>query len=91
MPLGAMNNFPYSIEERLLDSGDTIFLFSDGLPELVNSNEEMYGYDRIKKEFQSVGKQSIETIIEHLKNSADEWLAGLDPDDDITFVIIKVK
>jgi serine phosphatase RsbU (regulator of sigma subunit) len=91
MPLGAMINFPYSIEERSLEGGDVMFLFSDGLPELVNSNEEMYGYDRIKKEFQSVGKQSIETIIEHLKNSADEWLAGLDPDDDITFVVIKVK
>ena len=91
MPLGAMNNFPYKKEEILLNSGDTIFLMSDGFPELANKNNEMYGYDRTKTEFQLVGEKEPEEIVEYLKNSATDWIDGKDPDDDVTFVVIKVN
>ena len=91
MPLGTMNNFPYKRKETKLNSGDTILLFSDGLPELVNGSEEMYGYDRTKDEFQSVGEKTPEEIVSHFKNSASQWVNGNDPDDDVTFVVIKVK
>jgi serine phosphatase RsbU (regulator of sigma subunit) len=91
MPLGAMDNFPYSLKESKLQTGDTILLSSDGLPELTNDNNEMYGYDRTKTEFYSVGEKEPEKIVEHLKDSASQWVNGKDPDDDVTFVVIKVK
>jgi len=91
MPLGAMNNFPYQLKETNLYSGDTIFLFSDGLPELMNDKKEMYGYERTKTEFYSVAEKTPEEIVNHLKNSASQWINENDPDDDVTFVVIKVK
>ncbi|MGB5849098.1 MAG: two-component regulator propeller domain-containing protein [Ignavibacteriaceae bacterium] len=91
MPLGAMNDFPYSLKESKLQTGDTILLSSDGLPELTNHNNEMYGYDRTKTEFQSVGEKEPEEIVDHLKNSASQWANDKEPDDDVTFVVIKVK
>jgi len=91
MPLGAMNDFPYTLKESHLETGDTILMLSDGLPELTNSNNEMYGYDRTKTEFHSVGEKEPEEIVDHLKNSASQWVNEKDPDDDITFVVIKVK
>jgi len=91
MPLGAMNNFPYSLKESHLAKGDTVLLLTDGLPELKNDNNEMYGYDRTKTEFHSVGEHEPEEIVDHLKNSASQWVNGVEPDDDVTFVVIKVK
>ena len=91
MPLGAMENFPYEIKNTSINSGDTILLMSDGLPELHNGTNKMYGYDRIINEFNSVGNNAPEKIIDHLKKSAAAWINGNDPDDDITFVVIKVK
>ncbi len=91
MPLGAMNNFPYSLKESHLEQGDTILLLTDGFPELTNDSNEMYGYDRTKTEFHSVGEKEPEEIVEHLKDSASQWVNGKDPDDDVTFVVIKVK
>ena len=91
MPLGTFNNFPYSLMETNMSKGDTILLMSDGLPELMNSKNEMYGYDRTKTEFHLVGEKEPEEIVEHLKNSASLWVDGKDPDDDVTFVVIKVK
>ncbi|MCH7773797.1 MAG: SpoIIE family protein phosphatase, partial [Bacteroidetes bacterium] len=91
MPLGAMHNFPYAVRENHLDKGDTILLMSDGLPELMNDNNEMYGYDRTKTEFHNVGEKEPEEIVDHLKNSASQWVNGKEPDDDVTFVVIMVK
>jgi serine phosphatase RsbU (regulator of sigma subunit) len=91
MPLGTMRKFPYKKIESHLDSGDRILLYSDGLPELANDKGQMYGYDRIITEFQSVGEKESDEIVEHLKNSASQWVNGKEPDDDVTFVVIKVK
>jgi len=91
MPLGAMSNFPYQLKETNLQSGDTIFLFSDGLPELMNDKKEMYDYDRTKSEFLSVGEKDAEEIVNHFKNSASDWVDGNDLDDDVTFVVIKIR
>ena len=91
MPLGSMNNFPYDVKESHLESGDIILLVSDGLPELTNDKSEMYGYDRTKTEFHLVGEKEPEEIVDHFKNSASQWVDGKDPDDDVTFVVLKVK
>ena len=91
MPLGAMKNFPYEIKELEISSGDTILLLSDGLPELKNGNNEQYGYLKVKEEFNSAAEKKPDEIVEHLKNSSSEWANGVEPDDDLTFVVIKVK
>ncbi|MCH8169994.1 MAG: SpoIIE family protein phosphatase [Bacteroidetes bacterium] len=91
MPLGATDKFPYELSETTLGTGDTILLSSDGFPELFNDKKEMFGYDRVKTTFSEVADRSSEKIIEHLKNTASEWIDGKDPDDDVTFVVLKMK
>jgi len=91
MPLGAMKDFPYEIRETEISAGDTLLLLSDGLPELKNEKDVQYGYTKVKDEFRSTAEKSPNEIVEHLKDSASEWMNGIEPDDDVTFVVIKVK
>jgi serine phosphatase RsbU (regulator of sigma subunit) len=91
LPLGAMNNSNYDIYESELAEGDTIILFSDGFPELQNTKGEMYGYERIKKVFTDNVHKSPEEIISYLKNEGTRWVNDKEPDDDVTFVVIKIK
>ena len=91
MPLGALLDSKFVVNEFELKAEDTLLILSDGFPELTNISSEMYGYDRIKTEFQSVGEKEPAEIVEHLKNSASQWVNGKEPDDDVTFVVIKVK
>jgi serine phosphatase RsbU (regulator of sigma subunit) len=91
MPLGAYEGFPYQLEETILNPGDTLFLLSDGYPELFNKNMDMFGYERVTDEFLKVADLQPEEIIDKLKDSGSEWIGGKDPDDDVTFVVIKVK
>lgn len=91
MPLGAFIGFPYKLHETTLQKGDTLLLQSDGFPELFDENKNMFGYDKVGTVFGEVATKSPEEIIEHLKNIGSNWINGADPDDDITFVVVKVK
>lgn len=91
MPLGAVDKFPYYIKETEVSAGDTLFLMSDGLPELFNNQKELFGYDRVQNEFHKTGNLSPEEIINRLKSRASDWTGGKDPNDDVTFVVIKIK
>ena len=90
-PLGAMKETKYLLKEINYEKGDTLLLMSDGFAELKNEKNEQYGYERVKKEFMSVAQKSPNEIVEHLKNSSSQWINGIEPDDDVTFVVIKVK
>jgi serine phosphatase RsbU (regulator of sigma subunit)/ligand-binding sensor domain-containing protein len=91
MPLGTFNDFPYSIVESDISIGDTILLMSDGFPELLNNEKEMYGYKRARNYFEEIAGETPENIISKLKTAGSEWVKDKDPDDDVTFVVIKVK
>jgi serine phosphatase RsbU (regulator of sigma subunit) len=91
MPLGTFDNFPYSVVESSVNSGDTILLMSDGFPELLNDEKEMFGYKRARNLFEELSNEPPEEIISKLKDAGSEWVNGNDPDDDVTFVVIKVK
>ena len=91
MPLGTMENFPYELKEMELFSGDTILLMSDGFPELQNQHNEMFGYKRAKNSFEEIAEKEPERIITYLKEVGSRWTSEKDPDDDVTFVVIKIK
>ena len=90
MPLGAMRKFAYKTVERELKSGDTILLLTDGLPEQMNTNEEMFDYPRVKNCFNELAQNKPDDIIKSLTKLGDEWMNKAVQADDITFVVIKV-
>lgn len=91
MPLGAMKKFAYKLETKQINKGDTILLLSDGLPEQMNSNEEMFDYSRVKNLFSEISGGDAQQIIEKLVEAGDRWMDGAVQLDDMSFVVIKVK
>ena len=91
MPLGAMRKFSYKVVEKEIKSGDTLLLLSDGLPEQMNPSEEMFGYPRVKDRFKDFVNDTPENIIQNLVKSGEEWMGTATQQDDISFVVIKVK
>ncbi len=91
MPLGTIEKFPYEIRETNLNIGDTVLLMSDGFPELMNKSKDIYGYKKARYSFEEVADKNPEEIIAHLKDEGSRWRDDEDPDDDVTFVVIKIK
>ena len=91
MPLGAFKDFPYKLYETTLQKGDTLFLQSDGLPELFDKDLNMFGYENVTRAFSKVADKSPAEIIENLNKVGADWVGNSEPDDDVTFVVLKVK
>jgi len=64
-------------------------IFTSWIPELQNAKKEPYGYKRLQECFFRAAGRKPREIIEHLKNTASQWVQGRDPEDDITFVVIR--
>ncbi len=91
MPLGAMKGIVYDVKELKIERGDTLLLMSDGFAELKNDNKEIYGYKRARNSFEEVAKKEPEEIVTYLKEEGRNWTNDKEPEDDVTFVVIKVK
>jgi sigma-B regulation protein RsbU (phosphoserine phosphatase) len=88
--LGMMANMSYEQEMNQLHSGDWIIMFTDGISEAMNENEEEFEEHRIE----TVIKQNIEVSAEKMKDNilaaVKEFTAGTPQSDDITMIIVKV-
>ena len=91
MPLGGFIGAERQEASYQLQSGDTVLLMSDGLPEMLNPENEMLDYPRTKELFEEVADQSPEAIIDHLFKASTLWADGEPQADDVTLVVIKVK
>lgn len=90
MPLGGLA-YDYQEVRLPLALGDTLLLMSDGLPELQDERGEPFGYPRVRQSFQELGGRSPEDVIAGLGAAARTWTGEKPPNDDVTFVIVRVR
>lgn len=90
-PLGSLAGFPYRQIEVPLASGDFIVFMSDGLPELVSEKGEMVGYERLAGLLGASGATTAQELVAELAAFAGEWKGSRLQDDDITFVVVRMK
>ena len=91
MPLGGVIGTKRQETSFELQSGDTVLMMSDGLPEMLNPENEMLDYPKTKEHFTAVADKSPKAIIRHMFEVSRSWAKGKPQEDDITLVVIKVK
>ena len=91
MPLGGAIGTNRQETSFELQSGDTVLMMSDGLPEMLNPENEMLDYPKTKELFTEVADKSPKAIIRHMFEASSSWAKGKPQEDDITLVVIKVK
>ncbi|MBS3945764.1 MAG: SpoIIE family protein phosphatase [Melioribacter sp.] len=85
--------FNSTIEEITLElnKGDLIFLFSDGVTELMNDVEELYGINRLKSLLIANKDLTSERISKVIVNDLESFRGSEDQYDDVTFIVLKVE
>ena len=91
MPLGSVTKFPYQQQEISLSSGDTVVILSDGFPEMFNAENEMLGFAEAADVLPDIAGNSPQEIISRFVEIGETWAGNRPQDDDVTFVVIKVK
>lgn len=93
--LGIIRNSEYDqyVEETTMSyaAGDVLLLYTDGITEAKNSDNQQYGYEGIEESLLRYTDQPIEIIKEGLINDLIEFLDGNKLDDDYTLAIVRFK
>lgn len=89
--LAGMEFTRYRQEEIQLEPGDRLLLYTDGVVEAHNRNNELYGDDRLKNKLDSVRDLSGEQVLESIFVDVNEYAAEVPQFDDITMVILSIE
>ncbi len=84
--LGLFSNEKYTQEEILLELGDIIFLFTDGVTEAVDNGRSFYGLERLEKALYAYSYVDDENIVDYVKHSVEDFMGGCEQFDDITML-----
>src|SRR5258706_13180286 len=74
----------------VLEPGDLLVGFTDGISECMNSADEEWGEERLAQMIQQCDGQAASAMIDSLMSAADAFAAGAKQHDDMTLVVVRV-
>jgi sigma-B regulation protein RsbU (phosphoserine phosphatase) len=88
IPIGLFCSGEFGVNNYKLESGDTLMLYTDGLSEARNKEEE-YGEQRILKLAESLKAVNPKEIIHTYLDDLNLFLSGKEKTDDLTLMAIR--
>ena len=55
VPIGVMEGYPYEVVTRTIEPGETCVIYTDGVSEAMNPDNDLYGVDRLRQYRRSCG------------------------------------
>ena len=74
-----------------LDMGDKLFVYTDGVPEATNAENELFGTDRMIEALNKNKDKSLKEQVDGMKESIDEFVKDAPQFDDITMLCFEYK
>ncbi|MBQ0083437.1 MAG: SpoIIE family protein phosphatase [Clostridiales bacterium] len=88
--IGMFENEEYYEETIKLDTGDTLFLYTDGVNEAVNSKKEFFGIPRLEDTLKAFTAAKKENLVDFVNNAVGEFVGNAERHDDITMLCFTV-
>ena len=89
--LAGMEGVHYREGELILNPGDRLFLYTDGVPEATNSENKLYGEERLLSFMQQNALVEATKLLPALKANIDEFVGEAPQFDDITMLMLDYK
>ncbi|MCY4259292.1 MAG: SpoIIE family protein phosphatase [Rhodobacteraceae bacterium] len=89
MPEGialGMFNMSFDKMTHRLDAGDTLIMYTDGVTEAANQENDLYGEERLMDVVSQAVRDGKDDLIDSIMKSIDDFSQGLDQTDDITCI-----
>jgi serine phosphatase RsbU (regulator of sigma subunit) len=87
--LGAIEGAEYQSGELLLEPGDTLLAYSDGVLECRNSSEEEFGVERLMAALRQAEQRSAHDTIMMLLAAVQDFANGRPLGDDVSLTVIQ--
>jgi serine phosphatase RsbU (regulator of sigma subunit) len=89
IPLGIELKEIYKTGVTRLEAGDVLVIYTDGVTEARNDDEEQFGEARLLSLLQAVGQEGSALTLSHIMHVLDDFVGGAAQHDDITCLIVR--
>lgn len=88
--LAGFDSTQYKESEIQFESGDCLFLYTDGLTEAHNVESELYGEERLLNKLNSIETRGGESFLIQISDDVRGYAEGTEPFDDLTMMVIRI-
>ncbi|WP_151638678.1 SpoIIE family protein phosphatase [Noviherbaspirillum aerium] len=92
LPIGILDHADYESHLLRLTPGTRLYLYSDGVPDCENVDDEVFGQDRMERVLAQTRDRPLQEVREAIDQALKIWRGGEDGyKDDITFLSIEFE
>jgi serine phosphatase RsbU (regulator of sigma subunit) len=88
--IGVMPGADYEEGHAVLAPGDDLVLYTDGITEAANADDEMFGEERLEALLLEHRHRSAREIEEHVYSGIRDFVGAAAQSDDLTMVVVKL-
>ena len=89
--LAGMEGMKYKDQKLQLGKGDKLFLYTDGVPEATDSENNMFGTDRMIDALNVDADADPEHVLKNVRMAVDDFVKEAEPFDDLTMLCLEYK
>jgi sigma-B regulation protein RsbU (phosphoserine phosphatase) len=89
LPLGIRTDEEYEPGTLTLSPGDLLAIYTDGVVEAQNGQEEQYGEARLTEALRGMGEGSASETLKQLIASVDSFIGNAGREDDVTCLFVR--
>jgi sigma-B regulation protein RsbU (phosphoserine phosphatase) len=89
-PLGILDEADYQETRLQLAAGDRVVLYTDGIVEAMNEQEEMFGFERLQEVIQEARSLSAEALLKNIIARVNTFVGDTPQHDDLTVIVLGV-
>lgn len=89
--LAGMEDVIYKEYTMELHTGDTLFVYTDGVPEATNMEKELFGADRMVDALNRHQNETLEDMLHNMKMEVDSFAGDAPQFDDVTMLAFRVN
>ncbi len=91
LPVGLAEEVKFEAIQVQLQPNDVLVLFSDGIVEAANTQNELFGFERLNEVTAQCARASIETMMKTILDAVEEFSRGAGQADDLTLLIVRYR
>ncbi|MBD5560677.1 MAG: SpoIIE family protein phosphatase [Clostridia bacterium] len=89
--LGGLDDVVYQAGEILMQPGDTIFIYTDGVTEADNVHAEQFGEERLLESVQAGASDELEVLCGRVLSDVEKFAGEAEQFDDITMLAVRLN
>jgi serine phosphatase RsbU (regulator of sigma subunit) len=86
-----MEDINYHQNAIALEPGDRVYLYTDGVTEASNINDELFGDSRLLQIMNDKMNLSLKELVDYVKEKVDTFAGEREQFDDITMLVMEYK